>query len=112
VVLRKSISEFILHYRQLRVLMVTVAAPLTYVVETWLRTDLEVRKVKQQKYAVVCIRDMTIACNKQNRWVCELCPSPGIVNTRKHNVSETGSVSDFRRGEGNIYSAGSVSQWF
>jgi hypothetical protein len=28
----------------------------------------------------------------QNYWVSGLCPSSGILETRKHNVSETGSV--------------------
>jgi hypothetical protein len=33
----------------------------------------------------------------QNSWVCGLCPSSGsIKKTRKHNVSEAGSVSVFR----------------
>jgi hypothetical protein len=27
--------------------------------------------------------------NTQNYWASELCPQPGILNTRKHNVSET-----------------------
>jgi hypothetical protein len=38
--------------------------------------------------------------NTQNYWVSELCSSSGILNTRKHNISETGSVfpsSDERR---------------
>jgi hypothetical protein len=28
----------------------------------------------------------------QNYWVFGLCPSSGILGTRKHNISETGSV--------------------
>jgi hypothetical protein len=35
---------------------------------------------------------------------------PGILNTRKHNVSETGSISVLRSGEGDTYSVGS-SDW-
>jgi hypothetical protein len=31
-------------------------------------------------------------------WVSGLCPSSGILNTREHNVSETGSVSFLRSG--------------
>jgi hypothetical protein len=31
--------------------------------------------------------------NTQNYWVSGLCPLSGILNTRKHNVSETGPVS-------------------
>jgi hypothetical protein len=27
--------------------------------------------------------------NTQNYWVFGLCPSPGILDARKHNVSET-----------------------
>jgi hypothetical protein len=29
----------------------------------------------------------------QNYWGSGLCPSPGILNTRKHNILETGCVS-------------------
>jgi hypothetical protein len=29
----------------------------------------------------------------QNHWVCRLCPSSGILMTRKNNISETGSRS-------------------
>jgi hypothetical protein len=32
----------------------------------------------------------------QNLWVSGHCPSSGILTTRKHNVSETGSVSVLR----------------
>jgi hypothetical protein len=31
--------------------------------------------------------------NTQNYWVLGLCPSSGIMKTREHDVSETGSVS-------------------
>jgi hypothetical protein len=34
--------------------------------------------------------------NEQNYWGFGLCSSSGIVETRKHNVSETGSVSVLR----------------
>jgi hypothetical protein len=34
----------------------------------------------------------------QNYWVFGLCPSTGILGTRKHDVSETGSVSVLRWG--------------
>jgi hypothetical protein len=34
--------------------------------------------------------------NTQNYWIFGLCPSSGILETRKHNVSETGSVSVLR----------------
>jgi hypothetical protein len=33
----------------------------------------------------------------QNYCVSELCPWSGIINTRKHNVSETGYVSFLKR---------------
>jgi heme/copper-type cytochrome/quinol oxidase subunit 1 len=33
----------------------------------------------------------------QNYWVFGLFPSTGILETRKHDVSETGSVSFLRR---------------
>jgi hypothetical protein len=39
---------------------------------------------------------LTMVFNTQNYWVSGLCPSSGILNTRKHNVSETGSVSVLR----------------
>jgi hypothetical protein len=39
--------------------------------------------------------------------VSGLCPSYGILNSRKHDVSEAGAVSVLRRGEGVIYSVGS-----
>jgi hypothetical protein len=38
--------------------------------------------------------------NTQNYWVSGLCPSSEILNTRKHKVSETGSVSVLGLGEG------------
>jgi hypothetical protein len=31
-----------------------------------------------------------------NHWVSGLCPSSGILNTGKHNVSETESISVLR----------------
>jgi hypothetical protein len=37
-----------------------------------------------------------------------LCPSSGILNTRKHIVSEIGSVSVLRWGEGDTYCVGSL----
>jgi hypothetical protein len=36
--------------------------------------------------------------NTQNYWVFGLCPSSGILETRKHSISETGSVSVLRWG--------------
>jgi hypothetical protein len=41
-------------------------------------------------------------------YVSERFQSSGIVNTRKHNVSETGSIFLFRRGEGDTYSIAGV----
>jgi hypothetical protein len=38
---------------------------------------------------------LTMVYNNQNRWLCGFCPSPGILNTIKHNVSETGCVFVF-----------------
>jgi hypothetical protein len=35
--------------------------------------------------------------NIQNYWVFGLCPSSGILETSKHNASETESVSVLRR---------------
>jgi hypothetical protein len=47
--------------------------------------------------------DNCVSNTSQNYWVSGLCPSFRILNTRKHNVSETASVS-FWRGEGYTYS--------
>jgi hypothetical protein len=50
----------------------------------------------------------TMVYNTQNYWVFGLWPSSIIPETRKHNFSETGSVSVLRwRGEDN-YSVGSL----
>jgi hypothetical protein len=39
----------------------------------------------------------------QNHKVSECCPSSRILKSRKYNVSETGSVSVLRWGEGDIF---------
>jgi hypothetical protein len=44
--------------------------------------------------------------NTQNYCVFVRCPSYGILNTRKHNVSETGSDSILKRRE--THSVGSL----
>jgi hypothetical protein len=46
----------------------------------------------------------------QNHWVFGPSPSSGILGNRKHDVSETGSVSVLRcvGGGGNTYSVGSL----
>jgi hypothetical protein len=41
-------------------------------------------------------RVLTMVYNTQNYWIFVLCPSSGILVTRKHDVSETGSVSALR----------------
>jgi hypothetical protein len=41
-------------------------------------------------------RVLTIAYNTQNYSVFKLRPSSGVLETRKHNVSETGTVSVLR----------------
>jgi hypothetical protein len=46
--------------------------------------------------------------NTQNYWGFGLCPSSGILETRKHNVSETGSVFVVRGGGEDTYSVGSL----
>jgi hypothetical protein len=43
----------------------------------------------------------------QNYWVFGLCPSSGILETRKHNVSETGSFPSSDEGA-ETYSVGSL----
>jgi hypothetical protein len=45
----------------------------------------------------------------QNHWVCGLCPTAGILKTRRHNVSEKWSVSILKREENNTDPAGSLS---
>jgi hypothetical protein len=47
-----------------------------------------------------------MAYNIQNYWVSGLCPSIGILNTRKHNISEIVFILGW--GEEDTYSAGSV----
>jgi hypothetical protein len=42
----------------------------------------------------------------QNHRVYGLYASSGIINNRKRNVSESGSVSVLRRVEGDIYTVG------
>jgi hypothetical protein len=45
----------------------------------------------------------------QNYWVFVLCPSSGILGTRKHNVSETESVpSSGEGGREDTYTVGSL----
>jgi hypothetical protein len=44
-------------------------------------------------------RSLMMTHNSRNYWVCGLCPSSEIINARKHNVSETGSVSFLRWGD-------------
>jgi hypothetical protein len=39
---------------------------------------------------------LTMVYDAQYLWVSGLHPPPGILNTRKHNVSEIGSLSVFR----------------
>jgi hypothetical protein len=46
----------------------------------------------------------------QNYRVFALFPSSGILGTREHDVSETGSVSVLRCGGEDIYSVGSITQ--
>jgi hypothetical protein len=69
-------------------------------------------KITQRKCRAcssLVIRQTCISYGKfQNHWVSGLCPASGIVSTRKHNVSETGCVSDLRWGEGDPYSIGSL----
>jgi hypothetical protein len=45
-------------------------------------------------------RVLTMECNTQNYWAFGLFPSSGILEARKQNVSETGSVSVLRTGGG------------
>jgi hypothetical protein len=45
-----------------------------------------------------------MVCHIQNYWDFGLFPSSGILGTRKHDVSETGSVSVLRCGGKYTYS--------
>jgi hypothetical protein len=45
------------------------------------------------QYSEPCYSILTVVCNTQNYWVFALFPSSGILETIKHDVSETGSVS-------------------
>jgi hypothetical protein len=51
-----------------------------------------------------------MAYHIQNYWVFGLFPSSGILGTRKHDVSETGSVSILKCGGEDTYSVGSIGQ--
>jgi hypothetical protein len=51
---------------------------------------------KTQLYGFRFYRVLTMVYNTQNYWVLGLCSSSGILETGKHNVSETGSVSVLR----------------
>jgi hypothetical protein len=46
--------------------------------------------------------------HSQNYWVFGLSPSSGIPGNRKHDVSETGSISVLRYGGESTYSVGSL----
>jgi hypothetical protein len=48
-----------------------------------------------------------VVYNTQNYWVSGLCQFSGILNTRKHNVSVTGSVFILMSLAGDIHSVGS-----
>jgi hypothetical protein len=43
----------------------------------------------------------------ENYWASGLYPSPGILNTREHNLSESGTASILRRREEDTYCVGS-----
>jgi hypothetical protein len=45
---------------------------------------------------MMTIRVLTMVYNTQNYWVFGLFPSSGILQTRKHNVSKTVSLSVLR----------------
>jgi hypothetical protein len=58
------------------------------------------RAVRRKAFSRTCF-------NTQNYWVFGLCPSSGILETRKHNVSRTGYVSVLRWEGEDPYSVGS-----
>jgi hypothetical protein len=51
-----------------------------------------------------------MVCQNHNYLVFGVSPSSGIVGKRKHDVSETGSVSVLRFGGEDTYSVGSLRQ--
>jgi hypothetical protein len=53
-----------------------------------LSSGIQHRVVRQKQI----LRLLTMVYNTQNYWVFGLCPSSGILGTRKHKVSEIGSV--------------------
>jgi hypothetical protein len=50
----------------------------------------------QQYYYELNLKVLTSVYDTQNFWSSGLCPSSGTLKTRKHYVSETGSVSVLR----------------
>jgi hypothetical protein len=48
-----------------------------------------------EKFSLLGLEALTTVTTKsaRNYWGFKLCPSSGILNTRKHNFSETGSAS-------------------
>jgi hypothetical protein len=61
---------------KIRIYKTIILPVVMYECETWSLTLREEHRLRVQDYRVSA-----------------LCPSSGILNTRKHNVSETGSVS-------------------
>jgi hypothetical protein len=47
-----------------------------------------------------------MVCNTQNYWAYGICPSFGILNARKQNVSETERVSILKLRERDAYFVG------
>jgi hypothetical protein len=51
-------------------------------------------------------RRLTLVYSTRNLWVSRLCPSIGVLNTRKHNVSETGFLFAFEWQQRDTYLLG------
>jgi hypothetical protein len=61
---------------------------------------LETDSGSRQRYMYICrfYCILTMVYTARNYWVFGLCPSSGILETRKHDVSEAGYVSFLRCG--------------
>jgi hypothetical protein len=62
--------------------------------QDFMKTEHKARKIKYS--ASRCFAYPQNRIQAQNYWCFGLCPSFGILDSRKHNVSETGSVSVLR----------------
>jgi hypothetical protein len=64
----------------------------------WTNSENPVAKSENSTTVLLDSKGLTMVYNTQNYWGFGLCPSSGILKTRKHNVSETGSIYVLRWG--------------